>query len=158
METKTRLVDFIIHGLDRASMAYSLELRVPFLDHELVELCAQIPPSLKMKYLTEKYILRKAMKAYLPLEILGRKKRGLATPYSPWLKGDLPDPLRQILSAEDLEKKGYFNASFVSHLLKAHQSGKGNYSRALMAVLAVQIWDEIFIKGCKSAGTNGHVE
>jgi asparagine synthase (glutamine-hydrolysing) len=111
-----------------------------------------------MKYLTEKYILRKAMKAHLPLEILGRKKRGLATPYSPWLKGDLPDPFRQILSADELKKKGYFNPSAVGQLLKQHKAGKENYSRALMAVLGVQIWDEIFMKGCKSIGTNGHVE
>jgi asparagine synthase (glutamine-hydrolysing) len=150
METKTRLVDFIIHGLDRASMAYSLEARVPFLDHELVELCAQIPPSLKMKRLTEKYILRKAMNAHLPLEILRRKKRGLATPHSPWLKGVLADPVRQMLSAEEIKKKGYFNPPAVLDLLNRHQAGKENYSRALMAVLGVQVWDELFIKGCNN--------
>jgi asparagine synthase (glutamine-hydrolysing) len=154
METKTRLVDMIIHGLDRASMAYSLEVRVPFLDHELVELCAQIPPSLKMKCLTEKYILRKAMKARLPLEILKRKKRGLAAPYSPWLKDNLPDPFRQMLSRESLKEKGYFNPSAVEHLLGLHQAGKENYSRALMAILSVQVWDEIFIRGGSHAEIN----
>jgi asparagine synthase (glutamine-hydrolysing) len=158
METKTRLVDFIIHGLDRASMAYSLETRVPFLDHELVELCAHIPPPLKMKYLREKYILRKAMKEHLPPEILWRKKRGLSTPFKPWLMGNLPESIRDMISEEQLIKKGYFNASFVRHLLELHRAKKGNYTRALMVVLGVQVWDELFIKGGKHIEINGYTE
>jgi asparagine synthase (glutamine-hydrolysing) len=103
-----------------------------------------------MKRLTEKYILRKAMNAHLPLEILRRKKRGLATPHSPWLKGVLADPVREMLSAEEIKKKGYFNPPAVLDLLNQHQAGKENYSRALIAVLGVQVWDELFIKGCNN--------
>jgi asparagine synthase (glutamine-hydrolysing) len=146
MDTKTRLVDFIVLGLDRSSMAYSLETRVPFLDHELVELCAQIPPGLKMKYLKEKYILRKALKNHLPPVILRRKKRGLATPHEPWLAGSLPEPVAALLSETQLKEKGYFKASFVRQLLTEHRSRRKNYSRALMAILSVQAWDDLFMK------------
>jgi len=150
METKTRLANLIIHGLDRASMAYSLEIRVPFLDHELVEFCANIPPGLKMKYLKEKYILRKAMKGHLPSAILRRKKKGLATPYKIWLRECLSEPLEAMFSEKKLREKGYFNPACVKKLLGDHRAQKADYSRALMAVLGVQAWDDLFIKGCNT--------
>ena len=149
METKTRLADYIVRGLDRASMAHSLEARVPFLDHELVELCTRIPPSLKMKRLKEKYIFRKAMASHLPPEIANRKKRGLLAPSKPWLCGEMPGYIKYFFSEPQLRKKGYFNPSFVRRLLNQHRAGKENFSKALMVVLNVQIWDELFIQGCK---------
>lgn len=149
METKTRLSDYIVRGLDRGSMAYSLEARVPFLDHELVELCAQIPPSLKMKRLKEKYIFRKAMASHLPPEIANRKKRGLLAPSVPWLRENMPEYIKYFFSEPQLRKKGYFNPSFVRQLLNQHRAGKNNFSRALMVILNMQVWDELFIQGCK---------
>jgi len=149
METKTRLADYIVRGVDRASMAYSLEARVPFLDHELVELCTRIPPSLKMKHMTEKYIFRKAMAAQLPPVITNRKKRGLLAPSGPWLKEDMPEYIKYFFSEPQLRKKGYFNPSFVRQLLNLHRAGKNDFSRTLMVILTVQIWDDLFIKGCK---------
>ena len=152
METKTRLVDYIVRDLDRTSMAHSIEARVPFLDHELVEFCTRIPPSLKMKYLKEKYIFRKAVNNHLPPEIVHRKKRGLVAPSSPWLRDKLSAFMQEMFSEEQLRKKGYFNPSFVKQLLDKHRAKKGNYTRALMAILSVQVWDELFIKGCKPTG------
>ncbi len=105
METKTRLADLIVRGLDRATMAHSLEARVPFLDHELVELCTQIPPSLKMKHLKEKYIFRKAMASHLPPEIANRKKRGLLAPCGPWLSENMPEYIKYFFSEPQLRKK-----------------------------------------------------
>jgi asparagine synthase (glutamine-hydrolysing) len=148
METKTRLADYIVQGLDRASMAHSLEARVPFLDHELVELCTRIPPSLKTKRLKEKYIFRKAMASHLPPEIANRKKRGLLAPSKPWLSGNMPEYIKYFFSESQLRKKGYFNPSFVRQLLNQHRAGRENFSRALMVVLSVQVWDELFIEGC----------
>ena len=149
METKTRLADYIVRGLDRGSMAYSLEARVPFLDHELVELCTQIPPSLKMKHLKEKYIFRKSMASHLPPEIVNRKKRGLLAPSGPWLRENMPEYIKYFFSEPQLRKKGYFNPSFVRQLLNQHRAGQSNFSRALMVILSVQVWDELFILGCK---------
>ncbi|RJP84783.1 MAG: asparagine synthase (glutamine-hydrolyzing) [Desulfobacteraceae bacterium] len=149
METKTRLADYIVRGLDRSTMAYSLEARVPFLDHELVELCTQIPPSLKMKYLKEKYIFRKSMANHLPPEITWRKKRGLAAPNSDWLRSELPEHIKYYFSEPQLRKKGYFKPPIVRQLLNQHREGQGDFSRALMVILSVQIWDDLFIQGCK---------
>jgi asparagine synthase (glutamine-hydrolysing) len=146
IETKTRMVDLIIHGLDSTSMAHSLEARVPFLDHELVELCARIPPSLKMKGLREKYILRRAMARTLPKEILRRKKHGLAAPSSSWLCGKLPSFAAEMLSRDALRDKGYFNGARIHEILTQHRTGRVDHGRLLMAVLGVQLWDEMFVR------------
>ncbi len=146
-EMKTRLPGSVIHQLDRTSMAYSLEVRVPFLDHKLVEFCSRIPPSLKMKGFREKYILRRALEGRLPPEIAWRKKRGLMAPFERWLGEDLPGFAEDMLSEERLREKGYFDPAFVRHMLARKRAGGGNYGRILMAVLGVQLWDELFLKG-----------
>jgi asparagine synthase (glutamine-hydrolysing) len=148
-EMKVRLSDYITRNLDAVSMAYSLEVRLPFLDHELVELCSQIPPDLKMRGIEEKHILRLAMQDVLPPEILRRKKRGLTSPYGQWIR-DLPEFARGLLSMENLNDKGYFNARFVTNMLKEHKSRKANYGRQLMGVLGVQLWDDLFLRGCQT--------
>jgi asparagine synthase (glutamine-hydrolysing) len=149
VDTKTRLEGLITHGLDRSSMAHSLEVRVPFLDHELVEFCSEIPPSMKMRMHREKYILRRAMQELLPEEILWRKKRGLAAPTQAWLKNGESAFLRGMLSRQKIREKGYFNPDVVGQIWETHQSGHFDYYRPLMAVLGVQVWDDLFVKGCK---------
>lgn len=149
LEIKVRLSDYITRNLDATSMAYSLEVRVPFLDHEFVEFCAQIPPALKMRGLREKYILRRAMRNDLPEEIVRRKKRGLAAPYGQWIR-DLPEFAKELLSEKELREKGYFNSKFVLDMLEQHRSGKVNYAPQLMGVLGIHIWDRLFVQGCRS--------
>lgn len=146
-EAKTRLPDHINHVLDRASMACSLETRLPFLDHELVELCSGIPPQLMMRGLQEKYILRRAAQGALPEEIVWRRKRGLRAPFVGWMRADLPDAVADRLSARCLREKGYFDPAFVAWMLAEHRAGRRNYGRQLMAVLAVQLWDDLFMHG-----------
>lgn len=148
LEMKVRLPDYITRHLDSASMAYSLEARVPFLDHEFVEFSTQIPPSLKMRGLREKHILREAMREILPVEIVERKKRGLSAPYTQWV-GDLPAFGLELLSENRLREKGYFNSKFVARLVEQHRSGKANYGKYLMGVLGVQLWDDLFMLGCR---------
>jgi len=154
LEMKVRLSDYIIRNLDATSMAYSLEVRVPFLDHELVELCNQIPPDLKMRGLQEKHILRQAMRDNLPPEIHQRRKRGLSAPYGQWTR-DLPEFAMELLSKDRIREKGYFNHEFVINMLQQHKSGKADYGRQLMGVLGVQLWDELFIQGCRPTGRCG---
>lgn len=151
IEMKSRLPDYITRDLDAVSMAYSLELRVPFLDHEFVELCAQIPPSLKMRRLEEKYILRQALRNDLPLEILRRRKRGLTSPFEQWTR-NLPEFARESLSEDRVREKGYFNPKFVVYMIEQHRSGKVNYGKSLMRVLGVQLWDDLFVRGCRLLG------
>jgi len=128
-------------------MAHSLEARVPFLDHEFIEFCAKIPPTLKMKRLQEKYILRRAVKKLLPKEIVGRKKRGLSAPFDQWLRKKLPDFAVAMLSEESLSQKGYFRPLAVHDLLEKHRSGERDCGAHLMGILAIQLWDELFMKG-----------
>ncbi|MBW2365113.1 MAG: asparagine synthase (glutamine-hydrolyzing) [Deltaproteobacteria bacterium] len=149
-DMKVRLPDYINHNLDRASMSYSLEARVPFLDHELVEFCLRIPSHIKLKRFQEKYILRKAMKKNLPAEIVKRKKRGLMSPFKDWLRGNIPDFAEEMLSESSLRKKGYFNPSFVFDILKRFREGDPFWGSALIGVLNVQLWDETFMKGADS--------
>jgi len=145
-DINVRLADFLVHDLDRASMACSLEARVPFLDHKLVEFCLQAPPSVKLRGLEEKYILRKAMQKHLPRVIYTRKKQGLWTPYFKWMKEVQPDFVLALLSEKSLKEKGYFNPAFVSRMFTQYKAGTGRWGRLLYCILLVQLWDDIFLK------------
>lgn len=146
-EMTVRLPDLVEHTLDRMSMAHGLEARVPFLDHELVELCAQIPPALKLRGSQEKHILRRALRGVLPPEILGRKKRGLAAPVSGWLRGALPPFAEDLLSRDRLLEKGYFAPDAVRALLERHRQQHGPaWGSLLLRVVAIQLWDELFVR------------
>jgi asparagine synthase (glutamine-hydrolysing) len=144
LDLKHRLADSIVLNLDRMSMAYSVEARVPFLDHELVEFCARIPPRVKMKWLQEKHILRRAMRAVLPAAIVRRKKWAFQLPTDEWLRGDLPPFAAAMLSASALRETGYFNAENVAAMLRRHREREGNYGQAIAGVLSVQIWHDLF--------------
>ena len=145
-ETKIRLPDRIELSLDRASMAYSLEARVPFLDHELMEFCARIPPWLKMRWLQEKAILRRAVHRLLPREIAQRKKHPLAAPFRHWLRAPLPDFAAQLLSESHVRATNYFDPAAVQRLRADLLGGDDTCERPLMAVLAVQLWDQLFMR------------
>jgi asparagine synthase (glutamine-hydrolysing) len=149
-ELKLRLPDLIMRDLDRTSMTYSLEARVPFLDHELVEFCSRIPPSMKMRGLTEKYVLRQALRSSLPNEILQRKKRGLSAPFEQWLRGKLPAFAEEMLNERCIRQKGYFDPVGVHRIIKMHKNGQQDCGKHLMAVLVAQLWDEIFLKNLRN--------
>ena len=147
-ETHTRLVDFINFEVDRMSMAHSIEARVPFLDHELWEYAARLPSAALTGGPAPKALLRAAMRAELPAEILARRKQGLAAPHSAWLRqARLPEWAESLLTAPALRANGYFDADAVQRLRAAHQAGRANHSRVLMGVLSTQLWHEQFIAG-----------
>src|SRR5262249_52954334 len=117
-ELTVRMPSFVLRLLDRDSMAHGVEVRVPFLDHELVELCARIPTSLKLRGWTEKYILRRAMERQLPREIAWRRKNGLRAPVRSWLRSPkLPDFAVELLGPPALRRTGYFEPAVVATLL-----------------------------------------
>lgn len=146
-EVAIRLPDYVLHHVDRTSMACGLEARVPFLDHEFVELAAKIPPSLKLHHFTEKYILRRAMKGVLPEEIRRRRKFGLGAPSASWWRSSLPAFAREMLSESALRQKGYFDPGAVGDTLRRTQVAGARFGMLLNAVLVVQLWDELFIAG-----------
>lgn len=143
-DIKHRMGDGVVLGLDRTSMAYSVEARVPFLDHELVEFCARIPPRVKMKWLREKHILRRAMESVLPPDIVNRKKRGLQVPMDTWLRAPLPGFAAERMSGPALRQSGYFDPDKVAALMRRHRAGGENMGQILSAVLGVQIWHDLF--------------
>jgi len=146
VDTKIYLADDILTKVDRASMANSLEVRVPILDHELVEFAARIPPNLKIKGLVKKYIFKKATKDLLPYATRHRDKQGFSIPLADWLRGELHETVCEYLSPGSIKKTGYFDPSFVSNLIGDHREGRKNNAYYLWALLIFQMWHEMFIE------------
>jgi len=143
LDIRHRLAEAVEQGLDRTSMAYSVEARVPFLDHELVEFCARIPPRVKMQWLTEKQVLRRAMEGALPAAILHRRKHAMQVPTEAWMRGRLPDFAEALLSDAALRAKGYFDPRKVADARRRHARGE-RLGQVLISVLGLQLWDEMF--------------
>ena len=135
LDIKTYLVGDILTKVDRASMAHSLEVRVPFLDHKFVEWTAKIPAALKIKNGCSKYILKKAMEPHLPHDVLYRKKMGFRVPLSAWFRGPLKQKLREALLSEQMQNSGLFNMKTIEKWLNDHQSGRKEYSAPLWTLL-----------------------
>ncbi|HRF11520.1 MAG TPA: asparagine synthase-related protein, partial [Candidatus Accumulibacter phosphatis] len=135
LDLKTYLVGDINTKVDRASMAHSLEVREPLMDHELVEWMATLPSSLKVRGQEGKFLLKKAMEPRLPQDILYRPKMGFAVPLARWFRGPLRERVRQAVLGPRLAATGWFNPDYLQHLVDAHQSGASDYSSPLWTVL-----------------------
>ncbi|HNC51664.1 MAG TPA: amidotransferase 1, exosortase A system-associated [Accumulibacter sp.] len=135
LDLKTYLVGDINTKVDRASMAHSLEVREPLMDHELIEWMATLPSSLKVRGREGKFLLKKVMQARLPQDILYRPKMGFAVPLARWFRGPLRERVRQTVLGSRLAATGWFNAAYLRHLVDAHQSGARDYSALLWTVL-----------------------
>jgi asparagine synthase (glutamine-hydrolysing) len=153
LDLTTRLPDLVVHNLDRQSMAASLEARVPYLDHHVVELAMRIPPAILLRGGERKDPLRRALARVLPAEVARRKKRGMTAPRRGWFRRPLPEFAEEALSAERLRETGYFDAAAVTRLLEAHRSGRADAGDVLLGVLGVQLWDATFIRGAARART-----
>ena len=135
LDLKTYLVGDINTKVDRASMAHSLEVREPLMDHELVEWLATLPSGLKIQGNEGKYLFKKAMEPYLPHEVLYRPKMGFAVPLARWFRGPLKQRVRDAVLGETLAATGIFNSEYLQHLVDAHQSGVRDYSAPLWSLL-----------------------
>ena len=135
LDLKTYLVGDILTKVDRASMAHSLEVRVPLLDHKLVEWLSGLPPTWKLNGGTGKYIFKKAIRPYLPGDILDRRKMGFAVPLAGWFRGPLRHQLRNVVLGPRLMDSGLFDAAMLRTLCEEHQSGSRDHSAALWALL-----------------------
>jgi asparagine synthase (glutamine-hydrolysing) len=125
-------------------MAHSLEVRVPFLDHELVEFVARIPPGLRMKGGKLKYLLKKAMQGKIPEQIIKRRKSGWHIPLAEWFQLDLRDYVCDILSASKIAKSGFFNKDYIDALLKEHFKRRRNNSFKIWGLLVFSHWYDTF--------------
>jgi asparagine synthase (glutamine-hydrolysing) len=135
LDLKTYLVGDINTKVDRASMAHSLEVREPLMDHRLVEWLATVPSSLKVQGREGKYLLKKAMEPHLPSDIMYRPKMGFAVPLAGWFRGPLRERVRAALLGPGLAQTGLFDQTYLKHLCDAHQSGLRDYSASLWTLL-----------------------
>ena len=140
MDAMTYLPDDILVKVDRAAMANSLETRVPFLDHRVVELAWQLPMEMKIHNGRTKWILRQVLYQYVPQQLIERPKAGFGIPLGDWLRGPLRDWAESLLNEQRLHREGYFNTKYVRQLWHAHISGKCNHQSLLWSVLMFQTW------------------
>ena len=140
LDLKLYLQEAILVKVDRASMACSLEVRAPFLDHELVEFVMGLPSSFKLKGFTSKYILKRAMKSFLPKEVVYRKKKGFGVPIAKWVKGPLKELFGDLLSPDRIGREGFFNPKYVATLLRDHLINKKDNRKQLWTLLVWELW------------------
>jgi asparagine synthase (glutamine-hydrolysing) len=134
------LVDDLLVKTDRASMAHSLEARVPFLDPVVAELALALQTRQKVRGLSKKRLLRRAAAPLLPKEIIRGRKQGFSIPVAAWLRGDLAPFARDVLSAETIERQGYLDAAAVGRVLDDHISGREDLSRQIWGLLNFTLW------------------
>ena len=157
-DIKTYLHELLMKQ-DQMSMATSVESRVPFLDHKLVEFTCTLPERLKLRGGTTKYILREAMKGVLPEQILSRPKMGFPVPIASWFRGAYTSVIDEYVLSDRAISRGIFNADSVRQLVARHQSGNENHDERLWALVNFEIWQRQFFDGEAARWSNTeHVE
>jgi asparagine synthase (glutamine-hydrolysing) len=145
VDTKLWLPDDLLARGDKMSMAASIEARVPLLDHKLVEFAALLPPSLKVRRLTRKYLLKKVSRDWLPPQIISRKKQGFPVPFGDWFRREARPFVRDILAPDAIRRRGLFNPPAIAKLLDEHETGFADHSAPLWGLLSVELWHRLFI-------------
>jgi asparagine synthase (glutamine-hydrolysing) len=135
----------LLAKIDVATMAYSLEARSPFLDHELMQLAATIPASLKVRGSEKKWILREALRPWLPGDILDRPKQGFVVPLSSWLRTDLRSWAREILLDDSTQARGYFAPGSMEALLDRHANGSDAEDKRIWGLVMLELWHREFV-------------
>lgn len=146
LELKYFLPDHNLNYTDKLSMACGVEVRVPFLDKDLVEFSTRIPPSLKMKGTTTKYLLRKVAERYLPQEVINRPKAGFGAPVRSWIKEHLNEFITRSFNKDQTEKEGLFIYESVQELLRKTRQKKYDGSYTILSLMAIRSWYHQFIE------------
>jgi asparagine synthase (glutamine-hydrolysing) len=147
VDLKTWLVDTYMEKTDKATMACSLEARLPLLDHRLVELAFQIPARYKVHGWSTKRILKRAVSELVPPEVLRRPKHGFSVPTDPWFRGELKSFARDVLFDERTRRRGYFNVPVVERLWREHAEGRHVWDSQLWLLLNFELWHRIYLEG-----------
>jgi asparagine synthase (glutamine-hydrolysing) len=162
-DLKTSLADDLLAMTDRMSMAASIECRAPFLDFELVELSRRMPSSLKVREFTMKYLLKKAVAPWLPREILRRKKRGFGAPIGAWLRKELQPLTSELLSEEQVRRRGLFQWPAIKQLIANHAAEHSDCTDHLFALLMLELWCQVYLDQnnlarCTDSVSSGRVQ
>ena len=154
VDSKTWLPDDLLIKADKITMANSVELRVPFLDHRVLEFAASLPGAHKLHRGQSKYVLKQALADRVPGEILNRRKAGFPVPYETWLRKDLKDMARSILTDSRTVQRGYFRREAIDRLLAAN-SERLNYSKEIFSLIVLELWHRTFVDDGQPAGGDG---
>lgn len=146
VDFKTFMPALNLDTTDKTSMAANLEVRVPFLNHELVSLSERIPAELKIKGLKRKYVLKKAAERLLPKEIIWRKKAGFSAPIRSWIRTSLRPMIDDLLSEETVKRRGLFDPREVRRIIDVNHSGKEDLNLQVFQLLTLEIWMREFLK------------
>lgn len=150
VDTKTSLPDDLLLKADKMTMANSLELRVPFLDHELLEFAAALPSNFKVRGFVTKYLAKKALKDRLPREIIERRKVGFPVPTDAWLREDLDLWVNDVLLDSKSINRGYFNKGSLEKLIEENKSTGGFRTKEIFSLVTLELWHRVFMDNNKS--------
>ena len=145
IDTRANLPDDLLMVADKTSMANSLEARVPFLDHRLVEFIETLPPTLKLRHFQGKYLHKKAVRKWLPRQVVYRKKKGFANPVHEWLRGQMREYVQSRLLDDRSAVNQYFSRDFIKDTVARHQTDEQDYSRQIYLLMSFELWHQTFI-------------
>ena len=146
IDTRANLPDDLLMVGDKTSMTNSLEVRVPFLDYRLIEFIESLPPKLKLKGLTGKYLHKKAVEKWLPKDVIYRKKKGFANPVEDWFRTGMRPFVEDCLLSSDSAVSRYFDQQYIRHMLKMDREGKEQLRRHLYLLVSFELWHRTFIQ------------
>src|SRR3989440_4139913 len=146
LELKLRLPELLLMRVDKITMATSVEARVPFLDHKLVEYAMGVPRSLKVEGTSGKHVLKRALEGVLPRDVLYRRKRGFGAPVTSWFRGKTGVELEKLLMNSTIGRRDFFDYAFVARLLEEHRRGARDWGFHLWALLNLSLWYERWIE------------
>ena len=149
LEQRFFLADHNLTYTDKMSMAAGVEVRVPFLDVDLIEHASRVPPRLKQRGATSKWVLKKAMEPYLPADVIYRPKAGFGVPLRRWMRRELRALLGDLLSADSLRRRGLFDPTAVHRLIAQNDSGQVDAAYTLLSLLAIEIWCREYLDGSR---------
>ena len=145
LEGKFFLADHNLNYVDKVSMANGVEVRVPFLDPELVALAARLPVDYKQRGSLSKWVLRKAMERYLPHDVIYRSKAGFGAPLRHWLRNELRPLVEDVLSRESLAQRGLFEPEAVRRLVALNAERKVDAAYSIFSMICIELWCRMFV-------------
>ncbi len=157
LEQRFFLADHNLMYTDKMSMAAGVETRVPFLDLDLVEHAARIPIGLKQRGRVGKWVLKKAMEPYLPLDVIHRPKSGFGAPLRRWMREDLRELLGDLLSEQSLKRRGLFDPGAVQRLIARNDAGQVDAAYTLLSLLCIEIWCRSYLDEIPAADLTGNI-
>ena len=145
LDYRSYLRDNLLVKVDRATMLSSVEARAPYLDHYLTEFALSLPADLRVRGFETKWVLKKAAEAWLPKEVIYRRKRGLSVPIASWINGGLRAEVDRLLEPRKLRREALVNEAVVTRLLQEHRSGRANHAKPLWAIVMLEYWLENYV-------------